>query len=101
MTGYVSLFGHREGAHGAVSPGAGPSALVASEAGSPPLCPARVLTDQMRFPERRPYLPEVIADEEFQKLFLKLLQGRIEREEQIIQVPRDRLLKARLSEGVP
>lgn len=55
----------------------------------------------MKFPDGRQYLPEAITDEEFQKLFLKFLQGRIEREEQIIQVPRDRLLKARLSEGVP
>lgn len=51
-------------------------------------------------PRARLYLPEVVADKQFQKLLLKLLEGRVQGEEHVVQVPRDRLLQARLSEGV-
>lgn len=51
-------------------------------------------------PGRR-YLPEVVADEQFQKLLLELLQGGVQREEHLVQAPRDRLLQARPPEGVP
>lgn len=65
------------------------------------LCSAvGIPTVRIKFQDVRQYLPEVIANKEFQKLFLKFLKGRIQREEQIVQVPRDWLLKAGLSEGV-
>lgn len=40
-----------------------------------------ISTVQIKFCDGRQYLPEAIAGKEFQKLFLKFLQGRIQREE--------------------
>lgn len=42
---------------------------------------AGISTMQIKFYDGRQYLPEAITDKEFQKLFLKFLQGRIQREE--------------------
>lgn len=46
------------------------------------------------------YLPEVVADQHFQKLLLKLLQGGVQGEEEVMQVPCGGLLKARLPQGI-
>ena len=57
-------------------------------------------TIQTKLPNPGLYLPEAIADHEFQKLLLELLQRGIQREEHIVQVARQRLLQAGLPEGI-
>lgn len=46
------------------------------------------------------YLPEVVADEQFQKFLLKLLQGGVHGEEEVIQMPCGGLLEARLPQSI-
>lgn len=48
----------------------------------------------------RPYLPDMVADQVLQQLLLELLQAGVQREEHVVQVPWDTLLKTRLPEGI-